>query len=73
MFENFLNSPPPPPYPPNKLEMNIVLNVKQKQERIASTPLRVRRPLKVSLMNMTVFFSMKLDMCNECTISVSDA
>ena len=51
-FNDFLNSPPPPP---PKLEMNIVLNVKQKQEWIMSTPLRLIKSLEVVSMNMTRF------------------
>ena len=47
-FNEFLNSPP-------KLEMNIVLNVKQKQEWIMSTPLRLIKSLEGSPMNMTRF------------------
>ena len=47
-LNDFLNSPP-------KLEMNIVLNVKQKQEWIMSTPLRLIKSLEVSLMNMARF------------------
>ena len=38
-----------------KLEMNIVLNVKQKQEWIMSTPLRLIKSLKVAPMNMARF------------------
>ena len=44
----FLNSPP-------KLELNIVLNVKQKQEWIMSTPLRLIKSLEVAPMNMARF------------------
>ena len=44
----FFNSPP-------KLEMNIVLNVKQKQEWIMSTPLRLIKSLEVASMNMARF------------------
>ena len=44
-LNEFLNSPP-------KLEMNIVLNVKQKQEWILSTPLRLIKSLEVAPMNM---------------------
>ena len=47
-FNEFLNSPP-------KLEMNIVLNVKQKQEWIMSTPLRLIKSLEVAPMNMARF------------------
>ena len=47
-LNDFLNSPP-------KLEMNIVLNVKQKQEWIMSTPLRLIKSLKVAPMNMARF------------------
>ena len=47
-LNDFLNSPP-------KLEMNIVLNVKQKQEWIMSTPLRLIKSLEVSPMNMARF------------------
>ena len=47
-FNDFLNSPP-------KLEMNIVLNVKQKQEWIMSTPLRLIKSLEVAPMNMARF------------------
>ena len=47
-LNDFLNSPP-------KLEMNIVLNVKQKQEWIMSTPLRLIKSLEVALMNMARF------------------
>ena len=47
-LNDFLNSPP-------KLEMNIVLNVKQKQEWIMSTPLRLIKSLEVVPMNMTRF------------------
>ena len=43
-----LNSPPSP-----KLELNIVLNVKQKQEWILSTPLRLIKSPKFAPMNMT--------------------
>ena len=53
-LNDFLNSPPPPP-PPPKLEMNIVLNVKQKQEWIMSTPLRLIKSLEVAPMNMVHF------------------
>ena len=45
---DFLNSPP-------KLEMNIVLNVKQKQEWIMSTPLRLIKSLEVAPTNMARF------------------
>ena len=44
----FLNAPP-------KLEMNIVLNVKQKQEWIMSTPLRLIKSLEVAPMNIARF------------------
>ena len=44
----FLNAPP-------KLEMNIVLNVKQKQEWIMSTPLRFIKSLEVAPMNIARF------------------
>ena len=47
-LNEFLNSPP-------KLEMNIILNVKQKQEWIMSTPLRLIKSLEVSPMNMARF------------------
>ena len=47
-FNEFLNSPP-------KLEMNIVLNVKQKKEWIMSTPLRLIKSLEVAPMNMACF------------------
>ena len=47
-LNEFLNSPP-------KLEMNIVLNVKQKQEWIMSTPLRLIKSLEVAPMNMARF------------------
>ena len=47
-FNEFLNSPP-------KLEMNIVLNVKQKKEWIMSTPLRLIKSLEVAPMNMARF------------------
>ena len=47
-LNDFLNSPP-------KLEMNIVLNVKQKQEWIMSTPLRLIKSLEVAPMNMAHF------------------
>ena len=47
-LNDFLNSPP-------KLEMNIVLNVKQKQEWIMSTPLRLIKSLEVAPMNMARF------------------
>ena len=47
-LNKFLNSPP-------KLEMNIVLNVKQKQEWITSTPLRLIKSLEVAPMNMARF------------------
>ena len=47
-FNDFLNSPP-------KLEMNIVLNVKQKQEWIMSTSLRLIKSLEVAPMNMARF------------------
>ena len=47
-FIEFLNSPP-------KLEMNIVLNVKQKKEWIMSTPLRLIKSLEVAPMNMARF------------------
>ena len=50
-LNDFLNSPPPPP----KLEMNIVLNVKQKREWIMSTPLRLIKSLEVAPMNMARF------------------
>ena len=48
-LNDFLNSPPP------KLEMNIVLNVKQKREWIMSTPLRLIKSLEVAPMNMARF------------------
>ena len=44
----FLNAPP-------KLEMNIVLNVKQKQEWIMSTPLRLIKSLEVAPINIARF------------------
>ena len=47
-LNDFLNSPP-------KIEMNIVLNVKQKQEWIMSTPLRLIKSLEVVPMNMARF------------------
>ena len=47
-LNDFLNSPP-------KLEMNIVLNVKQKQEWIMSTPLRLIKSLEVAPMNIARF------------------
>ena len=47
-FNESLNSPP-------KLEMNIVLNVKQKQEWIMSTPLRLIKSLEIAPMNMARF------------------
>ena len=47
-LNDFLNSPP-------KLEMNIVLDVKQKQEWIMSTPLRLIKSLEVAPMNMARF------------------
>ena len=47
-FNEFLNSPP-------KLEMNIVHNLKQKQEWIMSTPLRLIKSLEVAPMNMACF------------------
>ena len=47
-LNDFLNSPP-------KLEMNIVLNMKQKQEWIMSTPLRLIKSLEVAPMNMARF------------------
>ena len=47
-LNDFLNAPP-------KLEMNIVLNVKQKQEWIMSTPLRLIKSLEVAPMNMARF------------------
>ena len=47
-LNELLNSPP-------KLEMNIVLNVKQKQEWIMSTPLRLIKSLEVASMNMAHF------------------
>ena len=47
-LNDFLSSPP-------KLEMNIVLNVKQKQEWIMSTPLRLIKSLEVAPMNMARF------------------
>ena len=47
-LNELLNSPP-------KLEMNIVLNVKQKQEWIMSTPLRLIKSLEVAPMNMARF------------------
>ena len=47
-LNDFLNSPP-------KLEMNIVLNVKQKQEWITSTPMRLIKSLEVAPMNMARF------------------
>ena len=47
-LNDFLNSPP-------KLEMNIVLNVKQKQEWIMSTPLRLIKSLEVAPTNMARF------------------
>ena len=48
ILNEFLNSP-------LKLEMNIVLNVKQKQEWIMSTPLRLIKSLEVAPMNMARF------------------
>ena len=48
ILNEFLNSP-------LKLEMNIVLNVKQKQEWIMSTPLRLFKSLEVAPMNMARF------------------
>ena len=47
-LNDFLNSAP-------KLEMNIVLNVKQKQEWIMSTPLRLIKSLEVAPMNIARF------------------
>ena len=47
-LNELLNSPP-------KLEMNIVLNVKQKQEWITSTPLRLIKSLEVAPMNIARF------------------
>ena len=47
-LNEFFNSPP-------ELEMNIVLNVKQKQEWIMSTPLRLFKSLEVAPMNMACF------------------
>ena len=47
-LNEFLNSPP-------KIEMNIILNVKQKQEWIMSTPLRLIKSLEVAPMNMARF------------------
>ena len=47
-LNELLNSPP-------KLEMNIVLNVKQKQEWIMSTSLRLIKSLEVAPMNMARF------------------
>ena len=47
-LKELLNSPP-------KLEMNIVLNVKQKKEWIMSTPLRLIKSLEVAPMNMARF------------------
>ena len=47
-LNDFLNSPP-------KLEMNIVLNVKQKQEWIMSTPLRLIKSLEVAPINIARF------------------
>ena len=52
-LNEFLNSPP-------KLEMNIVLNVKQKQEWIMSTPLRLIKSLEVAPMNMARFGGKKV-------------
>ena len=52
-FNEFLNSPP-------KLEMNIVLNVKQKKEWIMSTPLRLIKSLEVAPMNMACFGGKKV-------------
>ena len=47
-LNDFLNAPP-------KLEINIVLNVKQKQEWIMSTPLRLIKSLEVAPMNIARF------------------
>ena len=52
-LNEFLNSPP-------KLEMNIVLNVKQNQEWIMSTPLRLIKSLEVAPMNMACFGGKKV-------------
>ena len=48
IFNELLNSPP-------KLEMNIVFNLKQKQEWIMNTPLRLIKSLEVASMNMARF------------------
>ena len=42
-------------FTPLKLELNIVLNVKQKQELIMSTPLRLIKSSEVAPMNMARF------------------
>ena len=47
-LNELLDSPP-------KIEMNIVLNVKQNQEWIMSTPLRLIKSLEVAPMNMARF------------------
>ena len=52
-LNDFLNSPP-------KLEMNIVLNVKQKQEWIMSTPLRLIKSLEVAPINIARFGGKKV-------------